>query len=616
VRDTTRGERALVAGAWVALWLGFAWCVGLRSWGLWYSPSLAHRLQTEALLRGTFALQPTPYGQMADWAWGIGSQHVWGLGVGLVRLPFEAVARIVGAVGFPDRVTLVLAFVAVSLLCASAFAAAATTAWERVALALPIVAAPAFVILCRTRLAVYEESVAYAHLWAVAMASLLLRFATRRRDRDLVGACALAGLAPLFRPTLAFDAAVTVALAVTLRLASPRPREAWASLARAGAVFVAGLALVGFVGTRRFGSAFETGQLLNVSYIPTDQAAKLFGYPFRAEPFGRAAAELVSSLVLPAQWNFPSWYAAGIHPWQSPTVRFREIYFTPFTWWQLAVVLVAWLAVAAAFGAARRRPELRAVVAAPVGVAALWSAAVVACQFFFYLWAPSMTSRYAVDFAAPVGVGTSALLLMLLRATALAAPAMSATQLRVALAALVALWVGHDAASAAIAPSHAARPLFDAAQVAAALQRPPVDARPLPTTYRCGDAPESVGIKFNGSGWVSPGNCEVHAATMLFVPPTACVRVRVAAAAAATGGSLLRPEETAVVRAKLGLSEMRRTADEPTDDGRMLTFCAPADNRPNPRGIELLYLGWTTPETLSPTIRPFRLLEVSGVAAP
>jgi hypothetical protein len=173
-------------------------------------------LQTEALLHGTFALQATPYGQMADWAWGNGSQHVWGLGVGLVRLPFEAAAKTLGTVGFPDRITLALAFVAVSLLCARAFASAATTAWERFALALPIVSAPAFVILCRTRLAVYEESVAYAHLFAVAMLSLLLRFATQRRDRDLLGACALAGVAPLFRPTLAFDAGVTVALAVAL----------------------------------------------------------------------------------------------------------------------------------------------------------------------------------------------------------------------------------------------------------------------------------------------------------------------------------------------------------------------------------------------------------------
>jgi hypothetical protein len=71
-----------------------------------------------------------------------------------------------------------------------------------------------------------------------------------------------------------------------------------------------------------------------------------------------------------------------------------------------------------------------------------------------------------------------------------------------------------------------------------------------------------------------------------------------------------------MVRAKLGLSEMRRAADVPSGDGRALTFCAPPEHRPNPRGIELLYLGWTPPEALSPDVRPFRLLEVATVAAP
>ena len=69
----TTAERTIAAAAWLALVAGFAWCIGLGTWGAWYSPSLPHRLQTEALLRGTFALQETPHGQMADWAWGRGS---------------------------------------------------------------------------------------------------------------------------------------------------------------------------------------------------------------------------------------------------------------------------------------------------------------------------------------------------------------------------------------------------------------------------------------------------------------------------------------------------------------------------------------------------------------
>lgn len=594
-------ERRLAAVAWLLLWLGFAWCIGLRDWGHWYSPSLPHRWQTEALWRGTFALQPTPHGQMADWAWGNGSQHVWGLGVALVRFPFEAAAKTLGFTGFPDRITLWLAFVATTLLAARVFAG--TTPLARVALVLVMVATPAFVTLCRTRLAVYEESVAYAHLWAVAMASLLLVLAERGRDRDLVAACALAGLAPLVRPTLIVDAAVTVGLVGIVRAARPERRAT--ALALGGAAFVAGLVLVGLVNFRRFGSPFETGQLLNVSYIPTDQAAKLFGYPFWSEPFRSAAAELLSSLMFPARWNAPRWYATAIHPWQSATVRFREFYFTTFTPLHLALLATAWLAVAGAWLAARARRGSAALVGPPVAIAGLWSCAVFAGQFVFYLWAPSMTSRYAVDFAAPFAVGVSALLLLLVRA------APTASQLGIAVVAALANVAA--IASAAIAPSHPAGPLFDAAETAAALQRPRPEPRPLPAAYRCGDEPESVGIKFNGSGWATPGSCEVRAATMLFVPRPGCVRVRVAPAA---GAPPLAPDGTAPVRAKLGLSEMTRMADEPTDDGRALVFCTPPDHRPNPTGIELLYLGWTPPAALSPDVRPFRLLEVAEVPAP
>src|SRR5690242_5644947 len=114
-----------IAAAWLALWLGFAWCIGLRTWGAWFSPSLAHRLQTEAMLRGALALQATPHGQMADWAWGNGSQHVWGLGVALLRLPFEAIAKVAGQVGFPDRITLWIAFIVTGVVCAWSFDAVA-----------------------------------------------------------------------------------------------------------------------------------------------------------------------------------------------------------------------------------------------------------------------------------------------------------------------------------------------------------------------------------------------------------------------------------------------------------------------------------------------------------
>ena len=310
------------------------------------------------------------------------------------------------------------------------------------------------------------------------------------------------------------------------------------------------------------------------------------------------------------------------------------------------LLVVAWVVIAGAALRAHRSARVRAWIAAPVGVAALWSAAVAACLTMFYLWAPSMTSRYALDFAAPVAVATSAFLLLAFRAAeTFAAPADSvgdvgpfdaevpsrhdaagpvrpagagsdaaapARHARIVLATLAVLWVAHDGLATQIAPSHRATPLLDADGLAAALAALPHPvSRPVPTSYRCGDTPESGGIRFNGSGWSTPGDCAVHAATMLFLAaPTTCVRVEIAPP---VGGAALGIDAVAMVRAKLGLDELRRTADVAAGDGRALTFCAPPGRAPNPRGIELLYLGWVRPADLSPDVRPFRLMAITNV---
>src|SRR4029077_13140293 len=99
----------------------FAWSVGIRPGGGLYSSDTRYRVQTDAMFRGTFALQPVPQGQRADWAWGIGSQQVWGLGVPFLRMPGEVLARLVRQPSFPDRVTLVIVFAPVLFAARRAF---------------------------------------------------------------------------------------------------------------------------------------------------------------------------------------------------------------------------------------------------------------------------------------------------------------------------------------------------------------------------------------------------------------------------------------------------------------------------------------------------------------
>lgn len=594
-----RGRDGSSAIILLLLVAAFGWLIGLRPDGAWYSSSWAHRLQTEALLRGTLAMQPVPHGQMADWAWGNGSQQVWGLGVPFVRLPLEALGKLAGGVGFPDRVTLLLAFAVVAAILSAAFAG--TPPWERACLLLVTAFAPAFVTLCRTRLSVYEEASAYACLWALLLAGLLLRLAVVPSKRVLLWLCALAGIGLFFRPTLVFTAAVTLPLALVLAWRSGRPAK---ELFLGTGLFALGpLALV-VTNELRFGSPFETGQLLNVSYIPLDQFAKMFGYPFWNEPVRSAGAELFSSLFLAdARWNGVEWYRDAIHPWQSGTLRFREFYFSTFTPPVFAVLVLSWVGVAAAY---LSRPNVRD---SRIGVAALWSVGVFALLFAFYLWAPSMTSRYAVDFAPAIAVGIAGFALLLFEIAA----TRGSRALGVAIALCGSTWVLHDVAHAEISPSHARRLPVTAGVVAERLPRPVLAGAPLPDAYRCGESPERVGVKFNGSGWASTRDCSVDPASMFFLPSSDCIRLDIAPI---VDGARFTTEQLGAIRAKIGLTELVRTSVADTDRGARLTFCGPAGRSRNPHGIEVVYLGWMEPRLVRFGDRPLRLLEIAAAAAP
>lgn len=593
--SSERSRRPDVVGVAVVLVLSafVAWCIGLGPDGAWYSSSWAHRLQTEAFFRGTFALQPVPNGQMADWAWSNGSHQVWSLGVPFLRFPFEAAARAAGSVGFPDRVTLLLAFAAVAAVLAATFR---DLPWlQRICLLFVTALSPAIVTLLRTRLAVYEEASAYACLWSLLLGGLLLHFARSPSRRTFLWLCALAGVAPFFRPTLLFVALVTLALALAV---ARRQGLRTADAAIGAAFFCAGLAALGTVNFLRFGSPFETGQLLNVSYIPVDQFSKVFGYPFWYEPWTSAVRELVSSLCLAESWNGTDWYRSAIHPWQSPALRFREFYFSTFTPVVLVALPLGWLGVLAA--------RLSGPIEDPrVVVGALWSFGVFALLFGFYLWTPSMTSRYAADFAPAVAVGLAATLLLVFREIERAAGPMWPTF--VALAGIV--WIAHDIGTAGISPTHADRRLVTADLVREKMPQPVTAGAPLPDGYRCGANPEDSGIKFNGSGWASTGDCTVEAGTMFFLSGVDCLRVRIEP----SGGGTLGDAELAAVRAKAGLAELIRTRTESSGDGVSLTFCSPRGRDAGAAGIEVVYLGWMEPRLVRHGSRPLRLDSIEKV---
>src|SRR5262249_53504499 len=146
----------------------------------------------------------------------------------------------------------------------------------------------------------------------------------------------------------------------------------------------------------------------------------------------------------------------------------------------------------------------------------------------------------------PIAIGIASLGLLLFQyATVRRTRALS-----IAVALLGSVWVLHDVARGAVSPTHETRLLVTADVVRDRLRQPRLDGSPLPDDYRCGENPERFGIKFNGSGWASTGDCSVDPGSMFFFSSVECLRVHVAPF---DGQPPLTSAQTDAVRAKVGL---------------------------------------------------------------
>ncbi|MEO8679491.1 MAG: hypothetical protein ABI665_10625 [Vicinamibacterales bacterium] len=575
-----------------ALTLAFAMMVGVRPGGGLYSPDVRYRLQTGAMLRGTLALQPVPHGQRADWAWGNGSQQVWGIGVPLLRMPGELVARVLGWPAFPDRITLVAFFALVMIVAVRSVPGTVTTSRSIVAglVAATIGLMPAFVALSRTRLFVYEEAVVYGYLWAALQVALVVGVAGGAPRSWSFAAAAVAGAGALIRPTLFLYGVVTIAIVVGVQL---RGRVRRTTTVTTIASFLSGIALTLWTNALRFGYPLEFGQRVNVSRWIPDQFAKNFDYPFAHEPLFSASRELIAALVgIGIRFNGVDFYGSGaaMHAWFSSTIRFREFYASSgATWIFMALAIGGWMLVAVRLARQRARA-----LDDPAGAVLLWSLLTFSSMAIFYVRMPTMTTRYAVDFAAAVAAAVIGIVM-----TVAAKRPARLVPLAVVLGAS---WL-YGLATVSVSPTHAAQPLVGWAQLAQTMPAPVTTGPALPSRYACGDRIDELGVPFNGIGWNWAADCGLAAGSTLFfsMPPEAqCLELDLANADAGKEAS---------IEIALGSVRLDRVAPN--------VFCAPAGYRRNPAGVEIASFKWIPAAELSVSRRPgFGLRAVRAIQRP
>jgi len=575
--------RALGMAAVVA----FGLMLGFRQLGCQgaYSGHAAYRAQVEAFLAGRLALTEAPEGLAHDLAWTPSGVHqVWGLGVPLWLTPFEAGARAVGADPFPDRVAMGLWLVLMMFVLFRAFRARDGEPWWIGAGSVLVTALlPAVVTMLRGRLGVYEEAALYSYGAAMILLGglvLLVRYPSGNRYLLLLLA---AGLAALIRPTVVFYGLATAVLASAIYLRA-HGRRVLPIVALGVAVFAAGGSVLYTTNAMRFGSGTEFGHRQNLQSLAGNIYATRFGYPFERAGLGEAALELAGAMFdRPEAAAKRGFYHRGLHRGEADLVRWREYYFTTYSWAYVPLLLAG---VGLGVRAWRRRRREGSDRIAPWLLA--WAVIGAAPLVAFYLRAPFLSSRYLLD----LGPAIAALLVIAWRESARSITARQRGAL--AFAMLVALW----ATALATSKTRGRVPAdpTDRATAAAsstALAWPVLERHTLPGGYDL-DAPQAAswiasaaeprphGLYLNGIGW-DAATGRVAPAIHLFVDEPRFVELDVQAP---LGGEI---DWSRTVRVATGLHHLRLARVEPAGIGWRLRFEPTAPLAP---GLHVVFLAF------------------------
>ena len=583
------------------------WTALIPRWGAWYSPDPILGMQARRLLHGKAALSENPVDLRWDLAWGNASvQQVWGLGVPIWRLPFEIIAAAFGNIPFPDRIAFAAALAGVVFLAAKflfTFFGAnrrATNVWIWLGL-LPSVLFPPFLAVCSSRFMVYEEVAAYGFI-----AGLTLMFMTASVCKEATpfsfGALAIAsGLVPFVRPTLGtygLASLVLASIAVWIQKRSFR----W--IGCGVGLFLVGIGLLLCSNRSRFGSCLEFGHSLNTNSLPAMAYGLRFDHPYRSEPLPSAARELFSLLFGTRSLIVSDYYAPRLFPGQSPTWRWRELYFSTYdlSYFCIIALVWGWLSYRICF---RLRKKGSRTGLQSTEVLASWSLLGTMPLIAFYLRAPFMSSRYLIDFA-PALVAAWLVLFRLLQDWT------GKLRSRIpwptyVLALVLCIWWAHEVMTIQQLDGNDTRntaTTADGAVGSLETWAAPKHHGPIPPAYTNGFAFAAVGIPFNGTGWNSTQG-ETKACVSLFVENPECLIVDLAP---------LQPDQSApaydCIRAKIGCEQLERERASPLPGGIRIYFRGPKNSQYQ-TGIQLVSLGMMRREELTDGESNFLLKKVS-----
>lgn len=476
-----------------------------------YSTTPSFRLQTEALLQGRLALSDKLDHYIRDWALtDNGWYQIWGLGVPLLRLPFDLACKLWGLPGFPDLLFAVLAMAVVAAVLFASLRPYFTAQRPLIAVAacfacvLFLIFSPSIMWLILFW-DVYHDNILFNTLWNFLIVAAALTPRGRVTAKHWYALSALCAFQIYLRPTGLAYSGVTVAFfgLVFWRHVAWRHRMVGLAFFAAAQCFLLWLNFV------RFGSPFDFGQGMNIPPFVGMGLAQRFGLSLPHGSWPESLAEVSGTAFLGAPLG--SYWTPKV-PWQASIYMYRHIYYTPFSMWDAAALLLA-----AALLPLQRAREIRAVFICFLGGFIL--------LMLFYARLEVIASRYFSDLAASLALGWLVLCLSAWRCIGALKPSLQlpCQCLFLALVAGTLFWsVSTIMTRGSLDPDP--RRFTNAAGLADIMAEfGPVPPRLAPARYACGKETGTAGIDYNLSRWAYTSSCKAYDFTVTVLASSPCV---------------------------------------------------------------------------------------------
>ena len=320
----------------VALFLKITNIIALPD--LLYSRHIGFKLQVQSFFEGKFNVGESIEELREDHTWfNQKVQQASGLGVPILRLPFEALAKIYGAgeEGFPDLLIFLIFYILLAVLTLKAMKLLASKldmkyqTYFAYLTTLLITLFPPFIAILRSRFSIYEEVIAYGYIFGIALLLFLIFLWATEKTWSWYAICLTGLLCPQIRPTLICYSVLAIFLGILLAY----KKIARIHLILGSCLFAAGIFFFFWSNTVRFGHPLEAGHSCFVASNISMVNISCFKTPYEESPdwFGKTK-ELYGILFRSSEskLGFPA-FSENIFPGQFPLLRWRFIYFITYT---------------------------------------------------------------------------------------------------------------------------------------------------------------------------------------------------------------------------------------------------------------------------------------------